>query len=47
MGVYLDNVQEIYYFQGKYKLPKVAQAVETLKSPETVEELAKVGRPKI
>lgn len=40
MGVYLENVKEIDYFEGKYKLPKVTQADS--KSPETIEELAKL-----
>jgi len=35
-------VKEIGYFQGKYKLQKITQAVETPKSPETIEELLKV-----
>lgn len=26
MGVYLENVKEIDYFQRKYELPKVTQA---------------------
>lgn len=30
MEVYLDNVKEIGYFQGKCKLQKISQAVETL-----------------
>lgn len=43
MRVYLENVKEADYFQGKYKLPKVMQT--NLKSAETVE--LGVIRPKI
>lgn len=39
-GVYLDNVKEIGYFQGKYELRKIIEAVETPKSPEIMEDLS-------
>lgn len=39
-GVYLDK--EIGYFQGKYELRKIIQAVETSKSPEIMKDLSKV-----
>lgn len=42
MGIFLDDVKAIGYFQGKYKLWKVTQAVETPKSQKTAEELAKI-----